>query len=69
VLWSLSRPLNALRVTILAAMVGALAGVLAIPWLREQFALALPPAPVLFGVGVLLAVVGLAIEVVHRKIG
>ncbi|HEX8930564.1 MAG TPA: HAD-IC family P-type ATPase, partial [Actinomycetota bacterium] len=69
VLWSLSRPLNALRVTILAAMVGALAGVLAIPWLREQFALALPPAPVLFGVGVLLAVVGVAIEVVHRKIG
>jgi len=69
VLWSLSRPLNALRVTILAAMVGALAGVLAVPWLREQFALALPPAPVLFGVGVLLAVVGVAIEVVHRKIG
>jgi hypothetical protein len=49
--------------------VGALAGVLAIPWLREQFALALPPASVLIGVAVLLAVVGAAIEVVHRKIG
>ncbi len=69
VLWSLSRPLNALRVAILASMVGALAGVLAIPWLREQFALALPPASVLIGVAVLLAVVGAAIEVVHRKIG
>ena len=69
VLWSLSRPLNALRVTILASMVGALAGVLAIPWLRDQFALALPPAPVLIGVAVLLAVVGAAIEVVHRRIG
>jgi cation-transporting ATPase E len=69
VLWSLSRPLNALRFTILAAMVGALAGVLAIPWLREQFALELPPAPVLIGVAVLLAVVGAAIEVVHRKVG
>jgi cation-transporting P-type ATPase E len=69
VLWSLSRPLNALRVTILAAMVGALVGVLAIPWLREQFALALPPATVLIGVAVILAVVGAAIEVVHRKVG
>jgi cation-transporting P-type ATPase E len=69
VLWSLSRPLNALRVTILASMVGALVGVLAIPWLRDQFALALPPASVLIGVAVLLAAVGAAIEVVHRKIG
>jgi cation-transporting ATPase E len=69
VLWSLSRPLNALRVTILAAMVGALVGVLAIPWLREQFALALPPATVLIGVAIILAVVGAAIEVVHRKVG
>jgi len=69
VLWSLSRPLNALRVTILASMVGALVGVLAIPWLRDQFALALPPASVLIGVAILLAVVGAAIEIVHRKIG
>ncbi len=69
VLWSLSRPLNALRVTILASMVGALVGVLTIPWLREQFALALPPASVLIGVAILLAVVGAAIEIVHRKIG
>jgi hypothetical protein len=50
-------------------MVGALVGVLAIPWLREQFALALPPATVLIGVAVILAVVGAAIEVVHRKVG
>jgi cation-transporting P-type ATPase E len=69
VLWSLSRPLNALRLTILAAMVGALAGVLLIPWLRDQFALELPPASVLIWVAVLLAAVGVAIEVVHRKIG
>jgi cation-transporting P-type ATPase E len=69
VLWSLSRPLNALRVTILGAMVGALAGVLVIPWLREQFGLALPPLSVLVGVAILLAAVGAAIEVVHRKIG
>src|SRR6266511_400369 len=69
VLWSLSRPLNALRVTILASVVGALVGVLAIPWLRDQFALALPPASVLIGVAILLAVVGAAIEIVHRKIG
>jgi len=69
VLWSLSWPLNALRVTILASMVGALVGVLAIPWLRDQFALALPPASVLIGVAILLAVVGAAIEIVHRKIG
>jgi cation-transporting P-type ATPase E len=69
VLWALSRPLNALRVTILASMVGALAGVLAIPWLRDQFALALPPAPVLIGVAVLLAVVGVVVEVVTRRVG
>ena len=69
VLWSLSRPLNALRVTILGSMLGALVGVLAVPWLRGQFALALPPASVLAGVAVLLAVVGAFVEVVHRKIG
>jgi cation-transporting ATPase E len=69
VLWSLSRPLNRLRVTILVAMLGALVGVLAIPWLRGQFALALPPAPVLAGVGVLLAVVGVVIEVVAKRVG
>jgi cation-transporting ATPase E len=61
VLWSLSWPLNAPRITILGSMVGALVGVLAIPWLRDQFALALPPASVLIGVAVLLAVVGTAI--------
>jgi cation-transporting ATPase E len=69
ILWSLSRPLNPLRVTILLAMLGALVGVLAIPWLREQFALALPPAQALAGVGVLLAVVGVVIEVVAKRVG
>jgi cation-transporting ATPase E len=69
ILWSLSRPLNPLRITILLSMLGALVGVLAIPWLREQFALALPPAPALVGVGVLLAVVGVVIEVVAKRVG
>jgi cation-transporting ATPase E len=69
ILWSLSRPLNPLRITILLAMLGALVGVLAIPWLREQFALALPPAPALVGVGILLAVVGVVIEVVAKRVG
>ncbi len=68
VLWSLSRPLNPLRVTLIVAMVGTLAGVLAIPWLREQFALALPPAPVLAGVAVLLAIVGVVIELLPRRL-
>jgi cation-transporting P-type ATPase E len=68
VLWSLSRPLNLLRVSIIAAMVGVLATVLAVPWLREQFALALPPAPVLLGVAVLLAVVGVVIELLPRRL-
>jgi cation-transporting ATPase E len=69
ILWSLSRPLNPLRITILLAMLGALVGVLAIPWLREQFALALPPAQALAGVGVLLAVVGVVIELVAKRVG
>jgi cation-transporting ATPase E len=68
ILWALSRPLNRLRITILLAMLGALVGVLAIPWLREQFALALPPAPALAGVGVLLLVVGLVIELVAKRV-
>jgi cation-transporting P-type ATPase E len=68
ILWALSRPLNRLRVTILLAMLGALVGVLAIPWLREQFALALPPAPALAGVGVLLLVVGVVIELVAKRV-
>jgi cation-transporting ATPase E len=68
VLWSLSRPLNMLRVTVIAAMVGIMAGVLAIPWLRAQFALVLPPASVLAGVAVLLAVVGVVIELLPRRL-
>jgi len=68
VLWSLCRPLNPLRVTIIAAMVGALAGVLAIPWLRAQFALALPPVSVLAGVAVLLVIVGVVIEHLPRRL-
>jgi cation-transporting ATPase E len=68
VLWSLSRPLNPLRLTVIAAMVGAMAGVLAIPWLREQFALALPPAPVLVGVVLLLMIVGTVVELLPRRL-
>ncbi len=68
VLWSLSRPLNRLRVAVIAAMVGAFAGVLTIPWLREQFALKLPPVPVLCGVAVLLALVWIAIELLPRRL-
>ena len=68
VLWSLSRPLSPLRMTVVAAMVGAFVGVLVIPWLRAQFALALPPAPVLVGVTVLLAAVWAAIELLPRRL-
>ena len=68
VLWSLSRPLNLLRLTVIAAMVGAMAGILAIPWLRGQFALALPPAPVLVGVAVLLTIVGVVVELLPRRL-
>jgi cation-transporting P-type ATPase E len=68
VLWSLSRPLNALRVAVLAAMVGSMVGILAIPWLREQFALVLPPVPVLIGVAALLTVVWAAIELLPRRL-
>jgi MFS-type transporter involved in bile tolerance (Atg22 family) len=68
VLWSLCRPLNPLRVTVIAAMVAAVVGVVTIPWLREQFDLARPPAPVLVGVAVLLAIVWLAIELLPRRL-
>jgi magnesium-transporting ATPase (P-type) len=68
VLWSLSRPLNLLRVALLGGMVAILAGVLAIPWLREQFVLALPPAPVLAGVALLLTIVGVVIELLPRRL-
>jgi cation-transporting ATPase E len=68
VLWSLSRPLTRPRVAVIAAMVGAVAGVLTIPWLREQFALELPPVPVLGGVALLLAMVWIAIELLPRRL-
>ena len=68
VLWSLSRPLNPLRVVVIAAMVGSMVGILAIPWLREQFALVLPPVPVLIGVAALLTVVWAAIELLPRRL-
>ncbi len=68
VLWSLCRPLNPLRVTVIAAMVGSTVGVLAIPWLREQFALVLPPALVLVGVAALLTVVWATVELLPRRL-
>jgi cation-transporting P-type ATPase E len=68
VLWSLCRPLNPLRVTIITAMVGCMAGILAIPWLREQFALVLPPASVLVGVVALLTVVWAVVELLPRRL-
>jgi cation-transporting ATPase E len=68
VLWSLCRPLNPLRVTVITAMVGCMAGILAIPWLREQFALVLPPASVLVGVVALLTVVWAVVELLPRRL-
>jgi len=57
------------RRALLAAMAAGLAGVLAVPFLRELFALSLPPArPLLLALG-LVAVVGAAMEVVARRIG
>lgn len=40
-----ARPLNRLRGLLLGAMAVGLVVVLAVPWLRAFFALALPPAP------------------------
>jgi cation-transporting ATPase E len=47
VLGLVSQPLNQLRITVLVAATAAFAVVLAVPWLREFFALALPPATML----------------------
>ncbi len=59
-------PMNALRRAVLGGMVAAFVVVLAVPWLRAFFALALPPLGVAVGAGVLVVVVGAAMVVVSR---
>jgi cation-transporting P-type ATPase E len=59
-----ARPLNPLRRLLLAAMAAAFALVLAIPWLRTFFALALPPLPVALTALGLVAVLGAALALV-----
>jgi cation-transporting P-type ATPase E len=56
-----ARPLNRLRSLLLGAMAAAFAVVLAVPWLRAFFALALPPAPFALVALGLAAVLGTAL--------
>jgi cation-transporting ATPase E len=59
-----ARPLNPLRRLLLAAMAAGFALVLAVPWLRAFFALALPPLPVALAALALVAVLGTALVLV-----
>jgi magnesium-transporting ATPase (P-type) len=69
VLRLVERPLTPTRRGLLAAMAAGLGVVVAVPWLREFFALTLPPVrPLLLALG-LVAVVGAGMEVVARRIG
>jgi hypothetical protein len=61
VLALVSRPLNRLRIAILAASTVAFAIVLTVPGLREFFALVLPPAGTLGVITLLVAVSGAAL--------
>ena len=61
-----ARPPNRLRVAGLIVLVGAFVGVLAIPWLRKFFAVAVPSAPMLAVIGGVVLLAGPAIVVLCR---
>jgi cation-transporting P-type ATPase E len=63
-----ARPLNPLRRLLLAAMAAGFAVVLAVPWLREFFALDLPPAPVALAAAGLVGLLGAALTVVVLRL-
>jgi cation-transporting ATPase E len=62
-----ARPLNPLRRLLLAAMAAGFLLVLAVPWLRAFFALALPPLPVALAAVGLVAVGGAALALAVRR--
>jgi hypothetical protein len=62
-------PLTPARRALLAAMAAGLAGLLAVPWLREFFALSLPPAQPLLLALAMVAVVGVGMELIVRRSG
>jgi cation-transporting ATPase E len=68
VLWLVVRPLNRLRATVLAAMVGGFAVVLAVPWLRRFFALTVPPAPAIAASVALVALAGACLALVLPRL-
>jgi cation-transporting P-type ATPase E len=68
VLWLVVRPLNRLRATVLAAMVGGFAVVLAVPWLRRFFALTVPPAPAIAATVALVALAGACLALVLPRL-
>jgi magnesium-transporting ATPase (P-type) len=68
VLGLVARPLNRLRATVLVAVVAAFAVVLAVPGLRHFFALTVPPAWALAAILALVAVAGVALAMVLRRI-
>jgi cation-transporting ATPase E len=63
---ALKRPLGGITVGVLAAMLGALAAVLAVPWGRAYFGLELPPAAICLAVLGVVAAAGLLLEVLLR---
>jgi cation-transporting P-type ATPase E len=63
-----ARPLSPLRRLLLVAMAAGFAVVLAVPWLREFFALDLPPAPVALAAAGLVALLGAALTVVVLRL-
>jgi cation-transporting ATPase E len=68
VLGLVSRPLNRLRATVLVAVVGAFAVVLAVPGLRRFFALTVPPGWALAAILGLVVVAGAVLAVVLWRI-
>jgi cation-transporting ATPase E/undecaprenyl-diphosphatase len=67
VLALVSRPLNRLRIAILSGATAAFAVVLAVPGLREFFAMVLPPATTLGVIAVLVAISGVALVILLRQ--
>jgi len=66
VLALVARPLNPLRTAVVAAMTGGFAMVLAVPWLREFFALTTPPLLPMVTAAAIVAVTGVALAAALR---
>jgi cation-transporting P-type ATPase E len=66
VLVILARPFTSARVVLLAAMGGAFVGVMAVPGVRNFFALEFPPANIAVVIVIVVAAAGTALEVLSR---